>query len=209
MNALILRLLEQLQKKVDLQQRLTAGYRNAAVLSPIGPVPQRLAEHLVRRSAGTAPFVPGVRIVAEPATHAAALHEHHKPDARSVHGAEGFRGMNSSHHCHFRAAISFLLPRSVRYSFLRHSFSSDTLKITDFREMFLDYSQGTSPHSSSNYPGFTFEMNVIVAAIWEMNMIGKINRAGQMKPVLPNTMNPQSSRAPHSMMCGRQKRRLL
>ena len=84
---------EEFNQKVDLQEGLSAAYRDAALFAPVWAVAQRHAKHFGSRLFFTGMNAPSIRIVAVDAAHPAALHEDHKPDAGAVNGPEGFVGM--------------------------------------------------------------------------------------------------------------------
>jgi hypothetical protein len=49
---------------------------------------------------------PSIRIMAELASKGASLHEYHKPDARSIYGAEALQRMYSSFDIHKTTCLS-------------------------------------------------------------------------------------------------------
>ena len=93
-NAVLFCLAEQLDQEVDLQQRFSAAYSNAAFFAPVIFVAERLFQHLIRGLPVGIFRRPGVRVVAELAAHVAALHENHVAYARSVDGSEALDRMD-------------------------------------------------------------------------------------------------------------------
>ena len=93
-NAVLFCLAEQLDQEVNLQQRFSAAYGNAALFAPVIFVAERLFQHLIRGLPVGIFRRPGVRVVAELAAHVAALHENHVAYARSVDGSEALDRMD-------------------------------------------------------------------------------------------------------------------
>ena len=89
---------EELCHEGQLQEGLPAGDRDAALLSPVGPIAEGFLQDLFCRIFCTFFCLPGVRIVAEGTPQGAALQEDDEADTGSVDGAEGFEGVHVSFH---------------------------------------------------------------------------------------------------------------
>ena len=88
---------KQVDEEIDLHEGLAAGDGDPAALVKtfIAPV---LLENFCRLHKGPAFHGPGIGIVAVGAAHGTTLDENHETDARAVHGAETFQGMDSAFH---------------------------------------------------------------------------------------------------------------
>ena len=91
-DILLLRQTEELQHKVQLHQRLTAGDSNAA-FGIEGCVSFILPDQGLGRTQRTCVHFPGVRIMAILAAHGTALEKNHKPYTGAIHRAKAFRGV--------------------------------------------------------------------------------------------------------------------
>ena len=108
---------KQLRHKVNLQQRFSAGNRDTAAVFPVAAVPAGLREHILRCPHGN--FIPGqplsalrscrpedlpgLRVMAVPAAHRAALHKNNEAYTRPVDRAKRFDGIDVS----FRHCLAF------------------------------------------------------------------------------------------------------
>ena len=90
-DASAVRLLKQVNQKVNLQQCLASANGDAAFRSPVAAISLCLVEEFIDGGgfSGIATF-PGIRVVAVSAAHVAALQENKEPNPWPVNGAEGF-----------------------------------------------------------------------------------------------------------------------
>ena len=95
-DATPVRLLEERDKPVDLQQRLTAADRDATLVAPIGTIAFSLVEQLRHRGSFLlcSGHAPRVGIVAIAAAHVAAFEKDDETDAGTVDRAKRLGGVN-------------------------------------------------------------------------------------------------------------------
>lgn len=93
---------EKLGQEGQLEQRLAAADRDAALFAPVVVVAPDVGEQLVRRPGLAAAAGPGLGVVAVAAAQVASLQEHHEPDPRPIDRAEALQRVDQP----FRAGIT-------------------------------------------------------------------------------------------------------
>ena len=94
----LVRLGEELQHELGLQQRLATAHGDAALGAPVAAVALRLVEKVVRARLAALVQGPGVDVVAVAAAHGTALQEDEEAHARAVGRAKRFCRVNSAQH---------------------------------------------------------------------------------------------------------------